>query len=216
MRIGADDLVYLKQRSATAEHSFILGQHIAAYKPEKRTESMVNRIYFRGGDTGSGILYKKYTRSSSIATYGEFAMKVVDERVKVTATADIMAAHILDTFDSPEVRITMKILDNNIVGSSGKGYDIESIKVGQMIKILNSTKKSDTKWDEAIFDTDVYDYDITNAAAIPLQIQRVEYHPDYAILEVSNRQPDISRRIEDINRNLVNDQTLDNPVTPTT
>ena len=111
-----------------------------------------------------------------------------------------------------EHRIRNVVLQNGL--EQKKGYDIESLFVGQMIKILNSTSKGENKWDVMQWDVDSWDYDITNAAATPLQIQSIEYHPDYAILEVSNLQPDIAKRIEDINRNLVNRQTADNPVTP--
>lgn len=214
MRVGPDDKVYLKNKASTADHVFKMGKHILSYKPEKRTENMINKIYFRGGDPGSGVLYKKYTRSGSISSYGLYAKKVVDERVLTTATMDIMATRMLDTYDEPETRITMKILDNN--NASNKGYFIESIKVGQMCKLLGATQKGNNLWDDLLWDTDSWDYDITNVSATLLQIQKVEYNPDYVIIEISNRQPDISKRIEDINRNLVNSQTVDNPTTPTT
>lgn len=211
LRIDADDLVYLKAKSTTADHLLILGQHISEFKPEKRTESMINSIYFRGGDSG-GILYKKYERATSIANYGKFTVPLIDERIKNYTVMDTIANRILDTFDAPEIRVTLKVIDSN--NAQGKGYDIESLKVGQTVKIENATNKSDTLWDVALFDVDVFDYSITNASAILLQIQRKEYHPDYCVLELSNRLPDIARRIEDINKALVDAVTADNPTAP--
>jgi hypothetical protein len=209
-RVGADDLIYLSEKSETAEHLFRMNDHILLYKPEKRTENMVNEIYFRGG----GTLYKKYVASGSVSTYGHFAKKIVDERITVGATMDLIANRTLNALSEPEIRITLKILDNNNGG--GKGYDIESIKVGDTCKILGVTEKGNNVWDELVWDTDSWDYDIANASATVLQIQKIEYHPDYVILEISNRQPDIAKRIEDINRNLVASQTADNPSTPST
>lgn len=215
LRVGADDVVYLKAKNTVADHIFVLGQHISEYEPEKRTESLVNRVFFMGGDPGTGErVYKKYTRSGSVTSYGKWDRRIVDERVKLTATMDDIANRILDTFDAPEVRVVVKILDNN--NEQGKGYDIESIKVGQTCKILNSTKQSENEWDVVQWDTSAWDYDITNAAAVLLQIQRIEYHPDYVVLELSNRQPDIARRVEDINQRIVDDQTKDTPAIPTT
>lgn len=215
-RVGADGTVYMDEKSATADHTFTIGRDINFYVPEKRTDAVVNTIYFRGGDTGGGVyLYKKYTNSSSIGEYGERAIKIVDSRVTVTATADTMAQKIINERGSSEIRVLVEIMDDN--GEAGElGYDIESIHVGQTCEIKNATDKGDNLWDVMVWDTDSWDYEITNAAATLLQIMSVEYHPDHVILQLSNRQPDIAKRIEDINRNLTNEQTKDNPATPST
>lgn len=213
LRVGADDIVYLKNKSSTADHNFVLGKHIAEFIPEKRIENIINTIYFYGGDPGTGNrLFKKYTRSSSISSYGVVAVRISDEKVLDTATMDIIAGRILDNFDSPEIRIVLKVIDDN--NEQSMGYDIESIKVGQTCKIFNATSQAENKWDQSTWDTSKWDFDITNAAATLLQIQRVEYHPDYAILELSNRQPDIARRIEEINKRLIEQQVKDNPIIP--
>ena len=210
LRVGEDDIMYLKEMEATAKHIFHIGRDITYYKPEKRIENLVNVVYFRGG----GTLYKKYTASGSVASYGEYAKKIVDERVTVEATADIMANRVLNALSSPEIRITIRILDNN--NNNGKGYDIENIKVGDTCKILGATKKGNNLWDNMEWDNDAWDYDITNASATLMQIHKVSYFVDFVELEISNQQPDIAKRIEDINRNLVNAQTADAPTTPTT
>lgn len=209
-RLEADDLIYLKAKETDTSHYFTIGKDILEYIPEKRFDNIVNTIYFRG----DGTLYKKYTNSSSVSTYGTRAVKMIDQRVSVAGTAQIMANRILNEKGSPEIRVTIKVFDNN--GSNEDiGYDIESIKVGETCKILNATSKGNNIWDEILWDVDAWDYDITNASAIQLQIMSIEYHLDYAILELSNRQPEISKRIEDINRNLTNTQTADNPTAPT-
>lgn len=210
IRTGADDTIYLSEMQTTAKHKFSIGKDIIYFKPEKRIENLVNVVYFKGG----GTLYKKYTASGSVSTYGEYAKKIIDGRVTVEATADIIANRELDMYSSPEIRVTLRILDSN--NNAGKGYDIESIQVGDTCKILGATVKSNNLWDELIWEQDDWDYDITNATATLMQIQKITYYPDYAELEISNRQPDIARRIEDINRNLVNEQTVNAPTTPTT
>lgn len=206
-RVGADDLVYFKPKSSTVDHKFYIGRNIKYYKQEKRLENIVNYIYFKGKD-----FFKRYSNTSSEGVYGRYAKKMVDERVTKVATADIMANTILDRMATPEIRITIDVLDSN--GNDGKGYDIESIKVGDTCKIFNATTKGENLWDSMMWDVDSWDYDVTNTAGIALQIQKVEYHPDFVRLEISNRQPDIAKRIEDINRNLVDSQTADNQVIP--
>ena len=216
LRTDSDDKLYMKLRNASGDHIFHVGRNIANYRQEKRTESIVNVVYFSGGDPGTGTkLYNKYTASGSVSSYGRHAYKIVDERVTVESTADNIANRQISFFSNPEIRITIDILDNNNQ-EIGKGYDIESIKVGDTCYILGSTTKGYNLWDSMIWDSDSWDYNISNSAATVLQIMKITYTPGMATLEVSNRQPDISKRIEDVNRNLVNFQTANNPSTPLT
>ena len=114
---------------------------------------------------------------------------------------------------SPEIRVVIKILDSN--NENSLGYDIESIKVGQTCNILNATSKGYNLWDEVFWDIDAWDFNITNAAGQSLQIMSIDYYPNYAVLELSNKQPDIAKRIEDIDKNWKDNITVDNPATPT-
>jgi len=215
LRIGADDKIYFKQKSATADHKLTLGKEISDYVPEKRIENIINTIYLTGG--GDPKLYKKYESAGSITTYGIKSVKYVDEKITDTGTADKVASRILENFDSPEIRVVIKVLDNS--GENYRheqGYDIESLKVGDTVKIFNATSKGDNYWDTAVWDTDAWDYDITNAAGLVLQIVKLNYSPDYATIELSNKQPDLARRIEEINNAFIASRTADNPSTPTT
>ncbi len=213
LRVGADDLIYLKNKSLSATHTFTLGKNIEMYEPEKRIENIINTIYFVGGGTPN--YYKKYSDAGSVANYGVFAIKYIDEQVTTDAVSSVIANRIINTFKDPEVRVQIKVSDNNGDGyKASQGYDIESIKVGDTCQIKNATSKADTKWDEAIFDIDVFDYDITNSSSLVLQIMKIEYTPDNVLLELSNRQPDISKKIDDLNRAFVDSITKDNPSTP--
>jgi hypothetical protein len=226
-RIDGDGIIYL-QDSTTATpthphctlHYLSLGGDVIEYEPEKRTESIVNAVYFTGGKsslTGKSV-YKRFVRQGSIDTYGEYSKRISDGRVTREDTMATIAERILDTYEQPEVRITAKVLNSvalpNTTGTPKIGYKTATLRVGDTVKFLNNTSKGSTKWDEGIWDVDVWDYDVTNTAAQPLQIQKVTYHPDYAIIEVSNRQPNIAKRIEDINRNLVDSVTANNPAIP--
>ena len=213
MRIGADDLIYFKQKSSTADHTLTLGKDISDYEPEKRVENIINTIYFIGG--GSPNLYKKYTSAGSVTSYGTHAIRYVDERVTLAATASIIKDRIFNQLAEPEIRITLKVMDNSgDAYFAGKGYDIESLYVGQTVSILNATAKSNNLWDEMLWTVDSWDYNITNAASQVLQIMRIQYRPDFAIIELSNKLPNIVQRIEDINRQTIDIVSADNPGTP--
>jgi len=213
-RVEPDDLLYLKAEEVTPSHKFTIGKDIMSYTPEKKFDGIINTVYFRGGDTGGGVyLYKKYTNSSSVTAYGTRATVLVDQRVTTTATAQIMADRVLNEKSSPEIRVVIKILDSN--NENSLGYDIESIKVGQTCNILNATSKGYNLWDEVFWDIDAWDFNITNAAGQSLQIMSIDYYPNYAVLELSNKQPDIAKRIEDIDKNWKDNITVDNPATPT-
>ena len=213
LRVGADDVIYFEQKNSVADHILTLGKDISEYYPEKRVENIINTIYFVGG--GSPKLYKKYTDAASVTAYGTKAIKYVDERVTASGTSDKIKDRIFENLSEPEIRIMAKVLDNNGENRlNGRGYDIESLYVGQTVQIRNATVKSNNLWDEIIWDVDAWDYDITNAASQVLQIMRVQYSPDFAIIELSNKQPDIVKRIEEINRQLVDTVTADNPTTP--
>jgi len=211
--IDEDKVVNFKDKSATADHTFILSKDIISIIPEKSIENMVNRIYFTGGDVSGTTLYKKYERASSISTYGLFAQKYVDSRVTNESTADLIADAILDRGDTPETRTTVVIRDNN--GEDGRGYDIESIKPGDTCQILGYSGKATNLWDVAVWDSDKWNYDLSQVSSTVQQIMKVSYEPDKVTLEISSRLPNISRRVEDIQRNLLRLTTNENPSAPT-
>ncbi len=213
----ADNLIYLQYSDLTsAQHSFVVGRHISKMETWRRGEDLVNRVYFVGAETAGVAMYRMYSNSASISSYGIHAEKVVDQRVSLTTTADIIANRIINRKKDPEIRTTITILDNN-GWDSGKGYDIESIKPGQTMRIKNLKQgvKTVTRWDQFEWDEDVWDQTLSYSASDNIQIQSVEYHPDYVVLEASSRLPDIAKRVEDVYRNLEESQTISTPGTPT-
>lgn len=211
--VDAENIVTFKGKSATADHTFVLGKDVDTLIPEKSVENMVNRIYFTGGDVSGTPLFKKYERASSIANYGLYAKKIVDGSVTNAGTADIIAGAVLDRSDAPEVRTILVIRDSN---AGLGGYDIESIKPGDTCKIVGFKTQDTSQWDLAVWDTDKWDYDITEVSSTVQQIMKVSYEPHQVTLEISSRLPNISKRVEDIKRNLDRIYTDQNPSAPTT
>lgn len=216
-RIDSDNKVYLKEADLnTPDHQFQIGKHIQRMETWRRSEDIINRVYFVGQESGGVPMYRVYSNASSINAYGLHTTKYVDQRVSLTATADLIANRIINKKKDPEIRTTLTIIDNN-GKNSGKGYDIESIKVGETMKIKNIKQgvKTISLWDQAEWDVDVWDQTLSYSAADTIQILSVEYHPNYVVVEASSRLPEIPKRIEDISRNSTNQATWNAPTAPT-
>lgn len=212
----ATNLIHLHEKGTTADHTFAIGRDVANLSIKKRSETIVNTVYFVGGDISGGVgdpvnFYKKYTIPASITQYGVRSKRVVDQRVKLESTADIIAQRYL--MGSPEILVSITVIDSN---QNSKGYDLETIKLGQLVKIGNSGIGPSSVYDEAEFDTSPYDYDPSNLSSIIFQVTSIEYTGDFITLSLSTTPPDITKRIQDINRNLVDLQTQNNPDTPDT
>jgi hypothetical protein len=212
--IDPNSIIYLKPKPATADHNFIIGKHLNSMETWRRSEDIVNRIYFKGG--GDPPMYRVYSNSASIIAYGLHCLQKVDGRVTVIETADTICNNIIEAKKDPEIRTRITLLDTN--GEDiNKGYDIESIQPGETCKLLNI--KGDVKtysiWDSSKWDTNVWDQTLATTAADVTQIMSVEYTPDSMVIEASSRTPEIGKRIEDIYRNMIQDQTVDVPATPT-
>lgn len=210
-RIDPDNTIYLKPKHDTPDHTFIVSKHIENLETFRRIEDIVNRVLFTGG--GSPNLFRKYENTASQEAYGLFEIKIVDERVTNTSTAQTMANREINTKKDPEVRSILTIVDSNTLGLFG--YDIESVKVGETMNIKGlKVDTTQTKWDISEWDTDVWDSSLSASSVAVVQILSVDYTPDSLVIEASSRIPQIAKRIEDINRNLENSQTFDNPVAP--
>lgn len=203
----ATNLLHFHELSDTADHVVEIGRNIEELSIEKNIEPIVNTLYFSGG--GSPVLYKKYTNSTSITNYGVRAFRYKDARVTLTGTADIIANRILQ--GSPEILVEVTIIDSNL---NDLGYDIESIKIGETIKIGSSGIGASSLYDVATFDTSPYDYDLTNLSSITFQVTSKSTVGDKLTLSLSTTPPDITKRISDIYRNLKGIENEDNPTAP--
>jgi hypothetical protein len=201
------NLVHFHPKANVSDYEFTMGKDIITISPEKRTEDIKNIIYFTGG--GDPPLFRVYTAPDSIELYGPKVHRYVDQRVTVAATATAIANSILDESRAPELRLSVTVLDNSL--DPVRGMDIESITLGQMIGIRNVEGYGPTLWDISEWDVDYWDFNIQDLSSPVLQIVRIERTPDKATIFCSTTPPDVSKRIEDINRNLEASQTVNNP-----
>lgn len=206
----ANNMVHFHQKSGAIQRTFVLGRDILSLSPKKTIENMINVIYFTGG--GTPALFIKVQNATSIGLYGIKTLKYVDQRVTTVATATTIANTLLAQHNAPEIQLQFEIIDNNV--DSATGFDIELVKLGEVMGIRNTGGSNSSLWDNAMYDTDYWDYNIRDIATALLQITRLERQADRVRIFCSTVPPDVNKRIEDINRNLEASQTVNNPTTP--
>jgi hypothetical protein len=210
---GRNEL-FFKEKSEEPEHIFSLEKDLIDAKFEKRTEDIVNTVYFTGGAVSPGVnYYKKYVDANSISLYGVKSIKYSDTNVITDATADIIGNNIISSRSQPELRVTLEILDSN--NNQGVGYDIESLQVGDVIAVRNITQQVGlSSWDIARWDEAYWDYNIYNLSSLRMQIEKIQYNEDTATVMASNIPVDINKRVDQLNKAIQAQQTLNNPAAP--
>lgn len=180
--------VHLHARPTEPDHTFVLGKHILDLNLEKYIEDLTNVVYFTGGPSPTSTdpnLFKKYTRPTSISNYRRGLQRVSDNRVTSSTSAGIIADSILDRGENPRYRSSIRIAD--------KVYDIESIKLGDLVAFRNFGNYVD---------------------AVTMQVVRIDYHPDYVQLQLDTLLPSVPKRLEDVKRNLNQSDYAENPDAP--
>lgn len=209
--VDSNNKIHFHQKSSNANHTFTIGKDIRQVRLYRRGENIKNVVLFVGG--GDPPLYKEYISSGSVNEYGRRVYIMQDQRVTLAATAQIMAQSFLNNNDAVEIRNEITVIDNN--GEEGKGYDIESIQPGQTCRVRSfGSDYGPSLWDISQWDIDKWDYAISYALGAVMWIVNVEYHPGYAVIEVSSKHPELSHRIEDVNRNVKTYINKDNPNAP--
>lgn len=211
----ANNVLHFHKIASRADHEIVLGKHIQNLSVEKRTQELANIIYFVGGPTGGVNLFLKTVLQTSVDIYGRRAIRITDRNVTSSATAIIISNSYLTNKGQVTLRVDLDILDNGGQASSILGFNIESLTLGQMITLFGfGPKTAVSLWDVALWDVAKWDFDITDLSSLIIQITRLDYSPDKVHLSLSTTPPDVTKRIEDIKRNLDQTNTLNNPVAP--
>lgn len=132
-----ENLLYIKQRNTVADHIFVKGKHLADIDIEKSAEDLRNKVYFVGGDPGSGTLFKVYTDTAAITDSELGVHRITDRRFTLTASAQRYASKVMSEYGRPIWTSTITI--------PSSVYDIESIKLGQMVGFRNFGNFVDTQ-----------------------------------------------------------------------
>lgn len=161
-RIETDGTLWVKNLSATADHSFIIGKHIKEITGNKTIEDLVNRIYFwnEKGTVDPDYIKLVDDDSTSQSSYDIISDYITDSKITNTTAATLLATSKLYDHKDPKVQIKITLTGD---------YDLASIKPGQTCTLLNAKENP-------------YKIGSDNV----LLIESVEYTPDEVILELSN------------------------------
>ncbi len=174
----------LKEISSTADHIFTFGEHIEAFELEDSIEDIINLVYFSGGETSPGVnLFITERDNDSINQWRRGLRRMTDSRVTLEGSARLLASGEIDTYSQPRYR-------SQLVINAGK-YDTETIKIGQTVTFANLNDR--------------------NIIDLILQIQSISYTPDNVTIELDTIPRPVSKRVEDLRRNLLQEENQNNP-----
>lgn len=175
------------QTSTTADFTVVKGKHINELNIDLTIENVKNYLLFTGGEVSGSNLYRDYPDLQSVANYGLRTSTKTDNRVTLDATADAIG----DTFieeNSDEVQQTSLTLLNEVI-------DITLLTPGKTIGFKNFGNFIDD---------------------LVLQIVRREgnYSDGTMTLTLGRLPVRMTDEVQRINRELLNEQTINNPTAP--
>lgn len=179
----SDNLVYLKARSTEPDHIFIYKKHLADLDLEYTIDGLKNTVYFSGGDTGAGEnLFIVRSNLLSKQTYGQWLARESDNRVTQTETANLISTALLSRQSTPSFRTKI------IIPSAT--YNIETVSLGDMVTFAGFNNLID------------------NLLLCVVGLKRDPYSIEIAL---GTNYPRQSQRIEKLQRDLIYQQTQNNP-----
>lgn len=182
----ATQLLYLKATLTTATHKFIIGKHLQEVQVEATVENIINVVYFSGGPTAGVNLLKKYTDVASLAVNKLGMDRLSDNRITDATTASTLGEAYIDEHDQEDYRSEVTI-------NASSGYDISLIKLGDTVAFEGFGNFIDS---------------------VILQINKIHRSEDYVTLTLGKLPLRADAYVEQIKRDLDDQQTLANPNTP--
>lgn len=181
----ATQILTFKATATTPTHLFTLHKEVEKLEIESTIEHIKNVVYFSGGPTSGINLLKLYTDTDSLAINRRGLARLADNRVTVAATAQTLSEGLMAENSDEEFLSTCTVL--------AEKYDIDSIQLGDTIAFQSFGNFIDR---------------------LVLQITKIKRGGDYVELTLGKLKLKSSTYVEQIKRDLENQQTLDNPNTP--
>lgn len=183
--MGTNELEF-KRISTTADFTLIKGIHINELELWLTTEGVKNKVLFTGGEVSPGVnLYSQYINSQSIQLYGPRLDRKSDNRVTQQLTADAIGNSFIAE-NSPEKQQTTITIPASVM-------DITKLTPGKVVGFGNFGNFIDQ---------------------LKLLIVRRDYTPNAVTLTVGTLKQNLPTTIEQIKRDVVATQTVDNPSAP--
>ena len=176
------DTLYFREKSETPDRWLRKGQTVVDGKIIKTIEQIVNDVLFTGG--GNPALYVRRQNTNSISSIRRGLKKISDNRVTVTATANILADSEIDQYDEALYAGDVEITEDGT-------FYLEDVAVGETLGFIGFGRLVD---------------------AIVVQGVSKDYRPDTMPIALTYNVPRVNKRVEDIKRNLDTIETTNNPV----
>jgi len=181
----AENRVYLQPANTVADHTWLLGYHIKNMALKRSQEQLRNQVFFVGAEVSGVSIFKRYDDTVSQAAWGIGLHRITDRRYSVTSSIDKRAAKEMSRFTNPVYTTTVDI--------SSARYNLESIKLGQMVGFGN---------------TDNFLKDLL------LQIVSLTYTPTSVSVQLGEILDTQANIIDDVESNLQNEQYQTLPNAP--
>ena len=130
--IDSDNFFHFKSKPSSITHHLYYSRHFEEIDSNKNMENIINEVLLFNGLAAPSDIYKKYSDSPSQGQFGRKVYKVTDKGFDAEATMDNYAAAILNNYKNPDIELSLTLIDNS---ENSLGYDIESVEVGDTVKI---------------------------------------------------------------------------------
>lgn len=183
--LGTAELDILQQ-SETADFTIVKGKDVNQLDIVLSIEQVKNYLLFTGGEVSPGVnLYREYQDSVSSSIYGLRTVVRADNRVTLAATADAIGDTFIEEL-SDEIQETSVTIPVTAM-------DISLLVPGKNIGFRNFGSFID---------------------GMVLQIVRRDYNTKSVTLSLGRLPVRMNDQIQRINRGLLNEQTINNPSSP--
>lgn len=166
LRMNQNKTTLLGAIPSDPTHTLLLGQHISSIQYSDSNIPRKNVINIVGAP---GIESTAVGASADPSQLGPRVYEKSDNRFTDQHTTDLMAAGILSILDRETVRAKIKVPDYRGSPQSGRGYDIETFKVGDTLKIVDARAPSASivgtgaKWGSGVWGIDKWGAPTTQA-----------------------------------------------------
>lgn len=173
-------------RPTVPAHTATLGNNIVKMKLKRSIEKIINDVFFSGGQVSPDVnLFIRVTDPGSISQWRRGLAKLSDNRVIIDATARLLSQVAIDRGNGPQYSGSLTLGNTD--------FPVEEVKVGELIG--NSG-----------FGNFVDD--------LALQLMSRTYNVDTISGNLETIPAKVAKRIEDIKRNLDQQEQENNPVSP--
>jgi hypothetical protein len=185
--VDSDNFFHFKTKPSSITHRLYYGQHFEEIESNKNMENIINEVLLFNGVAAPSDIYKKYADATSQGQYGRRTYKSTDKSFGIETTMDNYANSILDSYKNPDIELSLILIDNS---ENSIGYDIESIEVGDTVKIEG--------FNESIFEENMV-------------ITEYTYMIDRMILKIKPVKTDIFNKVYSLDKEIEKEKATEIP-----